>query len=225
MLKSHASLRTIVYLVSLVCVTFSSNAFATAQYPDKIIYKGKEHSLHSNPMEVYFAKHPEKKPRSEIISSALWRGYVATFEIADGSLLLKDVEIEVTNPDREHDFIFKSVIEQIVPAGERLKIDWFNGLLVLPEGKIVNYVHMGYGSTYERYTLLAVEKGVFKSERNFGYKEYEAFKQRQFEAFKKTDEYKELIDKMKKDGDYDPKFADDFLRSFITNYTSNFLVD
>lgn len=221
----HLTSVVILTLVVVFVAAASTKGNVTAQYPDKIIYKGKEHSLHSNPMEVYFAKHPEKKPRSGIISSALWRGYVATFEIADGSLLLKDVEIKVTNPDREHDFIFRSVIEQVVPAGERLKIDWFNGLLVLPEGKIVNYVHMGYGSTYERYTLLAVEKGVFKSERDFGYKEYEAFKQRQFEAFKKTTEYTNLIEKMKKDGKYDSKFAEDFLRSFITDYTSKFLVD
>lgn len=84
---------------------------------------------------------------------------------------------------------------------------------------------MGYGSTYEHYTLLEMDKGDLKRSKEFGYEEYEKFKEIQFAAFKKTDEYKKLIEDMKKDGDYDEKFADSFLRSFITNYTSKILVD
>jgi len=218
---STTSQRVYVGLLLLAFMAFSSNAFPTAQYPDKIVYKGKEYSLHSNPMEAYFEKNPSKKPQGGVISSALWRGYVATFEIADGSLLLKDVEIQV--PEKEHGYVFKSVLEKVVPSGTRLKIDWFSGLLVLPEGKIVNYVHMGYGSTYERYTLLAVEKGAFKAERNYDHKEYEIFKEKQFNVFRKSDEYKRIAADLKKNRDVDDKFIDDFLRSFITSYTSDFL--
>ena len=204
---------------------FSSNLFATAQYPDKIYFEGKQYALHSNPMEDYFRKYPEKKPKSGIVSSALWRGYVATFELADDVLYLKDIEIQVSNPDKRYDTIFRSVIEQVVPNGERLKIDWFTGLLVLPDGKLVNYVHMGYGSTYEKYILLEIAAGEFKRVKRFGYEDYEAFKERQFKAFKKTAEYKELIEEMKKENDFDQKSADSFIRSFVTAYTSKILVD
>lgn len=48
----------IILSVILLC---SVNLLATAQYPDKIIYNGKEYMLHSNPMEEYFEKNPEKK--------------------------------------------------------------------------------------------------------------------------------------------------------------------
>ena len=34
--------------------------------------------------------------------------------------------------------------------------DWYTGVLVIPRGRQVSYVHMGYGSTYERYVLLEV---------------------------------------------------------------------
>lgn len=209
------------FLVALLMIP--AYALATAQYPDKIIYKGKEYRLHTNPMEAFFEKHPNRRPEGGVISSALWRGYVATFEISNGSLVLRDIEIEVPNPDKEHDYVFKSVLEKVVPRGEILTIDWFSGLLVLPQGKVVNYVHMGYGSTFERYTLLAVKNGIFNSERKFTFKEYEAFKDRQFRAFKKTEEYKRLVADLKKDRDVDDRFIDDFLRSFITSYTSEFL--
>ena len=72
--------------------------------PDKIIYDGKEHKLHSNPLEVYFEKFPDKKPKSEIRSSALWRGYVATFEFEDKSLYLKDIKIMVRKETEKNQF-------------------------------------------------------------------------------------------------------------------------
>ena len=222
-MPSKLILRTPLCFFLLIFVAFSPRAFATAQYPDKIIYKGKEYALHTNPMEQYFEKNPEKKPGGGVISSALWRGYVATFEITDGLLYLKDLEIEIPNPKKKHDYIFASVIKKVVPSGKKLKIDWFSGFLVLPEGEVVNYVHMGYGSSYERYTLISIKNGVFKSERSFTYKEYEKFKDKQFDAFKKTDEYKKMVADLKKNRDNDDKFIDDFLRSFITSYTSEFL--
>lgn len=213
-----------VIIVSLVFVT---QAFATAQYPDKIYFEGQLYDLQSNPMEPYFAKNPDKKPKSGIISSALWRGYIATFEVVDGGFYLRDIEIKGENPKREHDYIFKSVIEEVVPKGQKLKIDWFNGLLVLPYGKLVNYVHMGYGSTFENYFLLEIIAGDFKQSKRFDFKEYEAFKDRQFSEFKKTEDYKKLVKQMKSDGagDWDEKATDSFIRSFVTNYTSKILVN
>mgnify|MGYP001381316081 CR=1 FL=1 len=217
------------FSLTVIIILFCAvNLFATAQYPDKIFYKGKEYALHSNPMEEYFKKFPDKRPKSGIISSALWRGYVATFEIADNSLFLKDIEIEVrkkTDNERSFETEWKSVLSEVVPDNRKLKIDWFTGLLVLPYGKVVNYVHMGYGSTYKNYILLEIDRGDFKLAREFTHKQYEKFKERQFQAFKKTEEYKKLIEEMKKDGSYDEKFADSFLRNFVTDYTSKILVD
>lgn len=220
-------MKTKILLILVVILLGTVNLFATAQYPDKIFYNGKEYALHSNPMEEYFQKFPDKKPKSGIISSALWRGYVATFEIADNSLYLKDIDILVSKKTKDNSFEteWKSVLSEVVPDNKKLKIDWFTGLLVLPFGEIVNYVHMGYGSTYENYILLEIDKGDFKLSKEYDYKGYERFKERQFQAFKKTEEYKKLIEDMKKKGDYDEKFADSFLRSFITSYTSKILVD
>ena len=211
----------------LVCGLFVTQAFGTAQAPDKIWYEGKLYSMQTNPMEPYFAKNPDKKPKTGgIFSSGLWRGYIATFEMADGGLFLRDIEVMAANPDKQHDYIFKSVIDEVVPKGQRLKIDWFDGLLVLPHGKLVDYVHMGYGSTFENYILLEIAAGDLKRSKSFDHKQYEAFKHRQFAEFKKTEEYRKLIKDMKKDAaDWDQKMTDSFIRSFVTNYTAKILVD
>ena len=74
----------------LTILLAASSAFATAQAPDKIIYKGQEYSLLVNPMEAYFDMHPERRPRGRM-STALWRGYVATFQVRGERLVLKDI--------------------------------------------------------------------------------------------------------------------------------------
>jgi hypothetical protein len=191
----------------------SSNAFSTAQYPDKIIFEGKEYNLNTNPLEEYFEKNPNKRPKSEITSSALWRGYIATFEIKDNILLLKDIKIPQSAEN------WKSIISEIFPNQTNIKIDWFSGLLVLPFGKRVNYVHMGYGSTFESYYLLEFENGNFKRKIKLNSEEYEIYREDQFTEFKKTEEYKKLVLEIKKEGD-SQEFIDSFLKSFVSSYTS-----
>lgn len=200
--------------------------FATAQYPDKIIYNGKEYMLHSNPLEPYFEKFPDKRPKGGIISSAFWRGYVATFEIADKRMILKDVEIQVPKKNTESfEIEWKSALSTVFPENKKPVIDWFSGLLVIPHGEMVNYVHMGYGSTYENYILLEIAAGSFIKAEEFDYKEYEIFKEKQFVAFKKTEEYRKIVEDLKKRENYSPEFIDSFLKDFVTSYTSKILVD
>lgn len=214
-------------LIGAILLTFLyvGSVFATAQSPDYVIYNGKEYAMQTNPMDDYFAKYPDKKPKSNIISSANWRGYIATFEIVENVLYLKDIEmtVEKVSAEKFPGYEQRSFLNSVVPAGEKLKIDWFSGLLVLPHGKVVNYVHMGYGSTYENYILIEIDKGNFVKSKEFDYKAYTKFKERQFEAFKKTKEYKKEVEDMKKDGDRDQKSIDSFLKEFVVNYTTKII--
>lgn len=213
-------------ITTAIFVFLALSTLATAQYPDKIIYNGKEYNLYSNPLETYFKDHADKRPKGGIMSTALWRGYVATFEIRSNQLFLKDIEIEYwdsTHP-KNTDTKWKSVLSEVFPDQQPIKIDWISGLLVLPYGKIVNYVHMGYGSTYENYVLIEVKNGDFIKAREFDAESYEKYKDRQFEAFKKTDEYKKTKAQLKKDGSTD-EFIDSFLRSFATDYTTTLIED
>lgn len=77
-------------LISILMSLFSfAKVFGTAQYPDKIFYNNKEYSLLTNPLEKYFERNEDKRPKGGVTSSALWRGYVATFEIIENELFVK----------------------------------------------------------------------------------------------------------------------------------------
>jgi hypothetical protein len=213
-------------LLAILLISFSSHtSLATAQFPDKIFYKGVEYSLDSNPMEDFFKKNPDKKPRRGIISTALWRGYIATFEIVDNQLFLRDISIEVEiQGSKEFDTKWESVMNEIFPGEKNVKVEWFTGLLVLPYGKMINYVHMGYASTFENYILLEISDGYLKKEKQYKHTEYEEFKEKQFIAFKQTDEYKKLKSNLQQKGISD-EHLDSFLKMSIVNYTSKILIE
>jgi len=212
-----------IFLVILISFFTFSKVFATAQYPDKILYNNKEYSLLTNPLEKYFEQHEDKRPKNTEMSSALWRGYIATFEIIENQLYVKEIEIQVWN-EKSDETEWKSVINDIFPKPEDRKIDWFNGLLTLPYGEIINYVHMGYASTYENYTIIEIQKGKYIKSKDLNFKEYDNFKERQFEAYKKSNEYLERRKELKKDG-LKKKYIDGFLKIYVTEYTEKLLTE
>ena len=146
----------IVFLLML-----AGNAFATAQFPDELIYQEKRFPIFSNPLESYFTR-DNPRPRDLFPSSctACWRGYVATWTIKDGFLhLLKLVEGTCSADAPEIS------LAKIFPGQERpIKATWFSGTLKIPQGKQLRYVHMGYGSVYEKEWVLEFEKGKLTRE-------------------------------------------------------------
>ena len=189
------SLFAIVFLVLITTVTYP-----TGQIPDKLIYNGKEYSLFCNPLESFFSDHSDKRPVSGTMSTALWRGYIATFVIRDGVLYVQDLEVESGSklPNGEYKIVNKSVLLEVFPDSLERTCSFFSGLLVLPQGEILGYVHMGYSSVYANYTLIRVIDGKVQKERQFTGAEYLAFKKRQFQAYQQTDEYKKELTKLTK---------------------------
>lgn len=210
------------FLTIILTLFFGVNVFATGQEPDKIIYKGQEYMLFSNPLEAYFKKYPDKRPTRGFESTGLWRGYIATFEVRNNRLFLKDIQIE--GADSEGKDMLISVINEVFPNRKNIKIDWLTGLLVIPHGKCVEYVNLGYSSIYESYTLLEFDKGKFRKERSFDYKEYEEFKERQFQAYKKTDGYPKIKQDLKK-MNCPNELLDTFIRKGIIQYSSKILTE
>jgi hypothetical protein len=201
----------------------SFQIYATAQYSDIIIYNGTKYPLNVNPLEPYFEKNPEKRPEGGVGSTALWRGYVATFEISNNKLILKDMEIEIFTGDKGHyKTEWKSIFQEFVLDNNISEINWFTGLLVIPNGELINYIHMGYASTYENYILLEIRNGNFFKERRMNHIEYTKYKNKQFEQYKKTENYREKIKESLKEG-YSAEFAEDFLKIFEIDYTTRIL--
>ncbi|MGK0413429.1 MAG: hypothetical protein ACJA1B_001632 [Polaribacter sp.] len=215
----------ITFLIFSIGLSKADNLL-TAQYPDKIKYDGIEYSLNTNPLEPYFEKNPEKRP--QWYSTALYRGYVGHFEIIENQLFVTDITIprHYTDSDGKPKTKSISIYKRIFPDREKVKINWYSGILILPYGKMTEYVHSGYATVYSNYFLLEIKEGDFKKDKNYTYENFLEFKEQQFAVYKKTEEYKTEFESLKKDfPESDKKFIESFLKDHIINYTSEFLIE
>ena len=193
-------------------------AWATAQTPDVLLMNGRKYSILTNPLEPFLVFQPEKRPTSEITSTGLWRGYLATWTIDAGRLSLSKIEIL----DRKHtdddsfETEYRDVTDVVFPGQQAVVADWFSGHIVIPTGKLVEYVHMGYASTYKKYLLLRIEHGAVAKECRLKRTQFEAFRDAQFAAFTQTSQYQAEVEEMRNDG----KRTDDEIRSFLFRYYS-----
>lgn len=211
----NESLLTPLFILGLFLL--SDQVYGTAQEPDILIYMGKRYALQTNPLEPYFRKFPEKRPKTNTVSTSLWRGYRATFEIIDSVLFLRDIDIDWNDGT-------KSVISEVFPGQSVVPLDWFNGILTVPVGELVRYVHMGYASTYENYTLFEIRSGRFTKSKDFGHEDYEKFKDSQFELFKRTKEYEKIVTFLK-DKRIKPENLEPFIKRHETEYITYFIED
>lgn len=125
----------------------------TAQIAEKLIYEGREHSMCSLPLHAY-SELGGKLPAFAFNCTALWRGYVGTWEIVGQRLYL--IGLTGTLEDGS-----TASLEAVFPGfPDRVFAHWCSGTLRIPEGRMLDYVHMGFGSTYERDRFLRFEKGV-----------------------------------------------------------------
>jgi hypothetical protein len=205
-------------ILVLLLALLAPAVIATAQAPDSIIIDGKSESLNTNPLRAFLRDNPNLLPESDFESTGNWRGYVATWEVADDSLLLTRIDVDFKDPKASadsHTAITRNVFDKLFPGAERVVATWYSGALIIPRGEIVNYVHMGYGSTYERYTILVVKSGLVTKRLDLSAKEFEAYRASQFNKFKSTPEYKALLnDTMSRDSYYTSKRAEEFLYQF-----------
>ena len=125
----------------------------TAQFSEALKYEGQEVSMCTQPLGDYFEFGGER-PDFEINCTALWRGYIGTWEIIDNRLYLVGIDGKLKDGS-------EVTLKSIFPGfPDRVFAHWYTGELRIPDGKILEYVHMGYGSIYERDLLLTIEKGV-----------------------------------------------------------------
>lgn len=199
---------------------------ATAQASDIIIIDGKQEQLNTNPLAPYLAVHPTAIPESDFHSTANWRGYIAIWEVLDDKLFLRKVLVEFKDPDakpEDYGSEAKDVLGQVFPDSKNVVATWYSGTLVVPKGEMLRYVHMGYGSTYERYSILTIRYGRVVKLLEFAAEEFENYRESQFNAYKKTEEYaakyKELkADKSTGDSAMSDKQFEDFLYNFESEH-------
>jgi hypothetical protein len=206
-------------IASCAILALVSLAFATAQQGDILFLDGKKYSIYTNPLEPFLRNNPDRMPKSNIVSSALWRGYVATWRVKNERLVLVDVGIlkDVSKPgEKGLSTEIVSVMDKVFPGEKDVVANWFSGHIIIPDGKLVNYVHMGYASTYEKYILLRVEQGVVTRTWTADAPSFVKFRDAQFAAFKKTEEYRKALAETAKEGGMDARQNEEFLREFYS---------
>ncbi len=207
--------------LAAVLLAIAHPAFATSQEADTLVLEGEQLSLETNPLAPLIQAGRITLPEPAERWSSNWRGYVATWTVENSQLLLDKLEV-LLKPEgsaESADAVPVNVLRRVFPDQTRVPADWFSGTLVIPRGKVVEYVHMGYGSMHERYTVLRIESGRVVSQSDLSGKEFESLRKERFAAYQKTSEYagrfKEARDELSKSA------AEQFLYEFaVEEYMS-----
>lgn len=130
----------------------------TAQIHECLIFEGEDAEMafcppipegHPRIVEID-CKNISSRDKSDSIlfSTACWRGYQGTWEIKDGRFFLVGLRGRLK-----------------LLGAEPLFADWFSGVLRIPKGEMLLYVHMGFGSVYEQEIHVKIEQGVVVASR------------------------------------------------------------
>ncbi|NLJ06758.1 MAG: hypothetical protein GX437_03705 [Sphingobacteriales bacterium] len=127
----------------------------TAQAGERLLYKGEETWMAAEPLNQYLKKRDDIKFISP--STACWRGYFGKWEIYDNKLYLVGLKAYLEG--------YREVgLNYLFPGQNKVFADWFSGKIRIPQGELLDYVHMGYASLYERDLILVFENGLLINE-------------------------------------------------------------
>lgn len=137
----------------------------TAQSAEVLLIDQDTLYLFANPLELLFGPH---NPRPDELlrigggeCTSCWRRYVGTWELQRERLYLLQLK-ECCAYDRAPLRLDEATLNRIVGGrfrNGRAFADWVTDTLVAPVGERLHYVHMGYGSIYERDEHLVVRNG------------------------------------------------------------------
>lgn len=133
----------------------------TAQTPEILWLDGEKRALFADPIEAYFEE-LGTRPKFRAPHTACRRGYVGQWELKDNKLYLR--RFSGTLADGK-----VVTLKSIFPKGPYpIFARWFTGTLTVPHGKLLEYIHLGYASTYEDELRLEFKQGLLvrRSRRN-----------------------------------------------------------
>jgi hypothetical protein len=114
----------------------------TAQFHENLILDGEKMSMafcpplpenHPHIIELSYEEAIKEGVDSFVFSTACWRQYIGNWEVQDEKFYLVSLSGK-----------YKMIGSSPIIA------DWFTGVLRIPKGKLLHYVHMGFGSVYEQ---------------------------------------------------------------------------
>jgi hypothetical protein len=134
----------------------------TAQAPEILVHRGVQLNLCADPLYEYLEQLPHRHhPEFASTSTACHRGYVGTWEIRGGHLVLVALEGLIKTADGFVEADLKTAFPWV---NDTLRASWVTNRLRCPEGRLVSYVHQGYASRYERDRVFDFEEGRLVAE-------------------------------------------------------------
>ncbi|XLZ69041.1 hypothetical protein ABT364_21185 [Massilia sp. SR12] len=131
----------------------------TAQFLENLVYEGVAMGMCSAPLSGFFALGGQPVRLAGPRNTALWRGYVGSWEVLDGRLYLVGISATMECGS-------KATLEHFFPGyPKRVFAHWFSSDLRIPTGELRKYVHMGWGSEYEDEMIVSLHRGVVSSVR------------------------------------------------------------
>ncbi len=123
------------------------------QVPEKLVYGERRCDLpFEQPLESWFEQQ-DNRPAFYVPHTALWRGYVGTWELDGNRLYLTELEGMLENGQVIN-------LQTVFPnAKDRVFADWYSGTFRLPQGDLQNAICIGYSSVYEGFLVLDIEAG------------------------------------------------------------------
>jgi len=166
----------------LVVLVFSTLCPATEQICDRLMYDGNEYFGYYDefPLEDYWSDEHQKPECLSMGSTACWRGYIATWEVQNGSLFLKSLVREALPNEDETSIPLTNVFPD---ANGPVPADWFSGVLKYYRGekdKGMLYISIHKGK------ILGARKATWEQVKN---------------PFDKDFSWRSLLPENKKDGE------------------------
>jgi len=122
----------------------------TAQVCDSLMIEDQEHRLHCEPLEMFWNIY-RPKPAFAPLHTGCWRGYIASWKVEDSKLYLTGIDTK--NENLKMDKIFPDSKGPVFA-------DWVTGKLKIPQGELLEYVHLFYQSKFESDLFLLVDNGL-----------------------------------------------------------------
>src|SRR5690606_9919887 len=90
-------------------------------------------------------------------NTACWRGYYGIWSLENDRLFLVELAGNIDGPDNTWEPVD---LQYLFPGQEKVFANWFSDIIKIEKGDLLEYVHMGYASKYERDLFLVFEEGV-----------------------------------------------------------------
>ena len=125
----------------------------TNQIPEMLLFEGKKVAMFTEPLGDYFDM-CGLEPPFRSTSTALWRGYVGSWEIINERLYIIGLDGNLVGG---RDATLATVFPDFP---ERVFAHWYSGEIRIPEGRVLRRVYAGYASVFERDLIFELERGV-----------------------------------------------------------------